>query len=255
MIGTHYRQWIIGGLIWAALFFFSRNLFLGVSFLMLLFSLAGLFAAYLGVLYAPWKTPWIISLVKVMKAVTLVGVCVVFISFVIIEFKIWRGSKSAPGEDTDCLVVLGAGVYGTRPSASLRSRMEAALEYLNKHPAVFAILSGGQGPGEDITEAEAMRRYFTEHGISEERLILEEKSTSTVENLTNSFSIAATKGFSKLTVVTNEFHLFRSCRLAENMGWQVGRIAAPVPKQGLFPLACYLREYCSVLLMYIREVI
>ena len=100
-----------------------------------------------------------------------------------------------------------------------------------------------------------MRRFFTEHGITEDRLILEEKSTSTVENLHNSFAIAQTKGFSKLTIVTNEFHLYRSCRLAENMGWQVGRIAAPVPKQGLFPLACYLREYCSVLLMYIREVV
>jgi hypothetical protein len=67
--------------------------------------------------------------------------------------------------------------------------------------------------------------------------------------------LAKEKGFSKVTIVTNEFHLYRSCRLAENMGWQVGRIAAPVPKQGLFPLACYLREYCSVLLMYARELI
>jgi hypothetical protein len=88
MIGSYYRQWIIGGLIWAVFFFLSRNLFLGVSFLMLLFSLGGLFAAYLGALYAPWKTPWIIALVKVLKVVTLVGACVVFVSFVIIEFKI-----------------------------------------------------------------------------------------------------------------------------------------------------------------------
>ena len=170
MIGSYYRQWIIGGLIWAVFFFLSRNLFLGVSFLMLLFSLGGLFAAYLGALYAPWKSPWIIALVKVLKVVTLVGACVVFVSFVIIEFKIWRGGKSDPREDTECLVVLGAGVYGTRPSASLRSRMEAALGYLNEHPTVSAILSGGQGPGEDITEAEAMRRYFTEHGIQQDRL-------------------------------------------------------------------------------------
>ena len=255
MISAHYRQWIIGGLIWATLFFLSRNLFLGVSFLMLLFSLAGLFAAYLGVLYAPWKTPWILSVVKVLKICTLIGFCVVLISFLIIEFKIWRGGKSAPQKDTECLVVLGAGVYGTRPSASLRSRMNAALEYLSAHPNVSAILSSGQGPGEDITEAEAMRRFFTENGIAEDRLILEEKSTDTVENLTNSFALAEANGFSNLTIVTNEFHLYRGCRLAEKMGWQVGRIAAPVPKQGLFPLSCYLREYCSILLMYAREVI
>ncbi len=254
MIERYYRQLIIGGLIWGALFFFSRNLFLGVSFLMICLALAGFFVAYVGALYAPWETPWVISAVKILKIVTLVGVCLVLISFIVIELQIWRGSKSKPKEDTECLVVLGAGVYGTRPSASLRSRMDAALEYLKSHPNVSAILSGGQGPGEDISEAEAMRRYLTQHGVEESRLILEDKSTSTVENLTFSFDIAKEKGFSKLTVVTNEFHMYRSSRLASNMGYDVGGIPAPVPKQGLFPLSCYLREYCSVLLMYIREV-
>ena len=235
MISAHYRQWIIGGLIWATLFFLSRNLFLGVSFLMLLFSLAGLFAAYLGFLYAPWKTPWILSVVKVLKICTLIGFCVVLISFLIIEFKIWRGGKSAPQKDTECLVVLGAGVYGTRPSASLRSRMNAALEYLSAHPNVSAILSGGQGPGEDITEAEAMRRFFTENGIAEDRLILEEKSTDTVENLTNSFALAEANGFSNLTIVTNEFHLYRSCRLAEKWAGRWDESQPPSPSEVCFP--------------------
>lgn len=254
MIGHYYRQLILGGLIWAALFFFSRNLFLGVSFLMFCFSMAGAFVAFLGFLYAPWQAPWMIALVKGLKVVTLVGVCAVLVSFLVIEFQIYRGSKTKPLEDTDCIIVLGAGVYGTRPSASLRSRMDAALDYLKAHPNVFAILSGGQGEGEDISEAEAMRRYFTQNGIDEDRLFMEDKSTSTVENLRFSFEIAGKQGFSKLTVVTNEFHQYRSGRLAENMGYQVGGIAAPVPRQGLFPLSCYLREYCSVLLMYFREV-
>lgn len=255
MMGHYYRQMIIGGLIWAALFFLSRNLFLGVSFLMFCFSMAGAFVAFLGFLYTPWQAPWMITLVKGLKVITLVGVCIVLVSFIIIEFQIWRGSKAKPLDDTDCVIVLGAGVYGTRPSASLRSRMNAALDYLKEHPSVSAILSGGQGPGEDISEAEAMRRYLTENGIDESRLLLEDKSTSTAENLRFSFEIAEKQGFSKLTVVTNEFHQYRSKHLAENMGYQVGGIPAPVPKQGLFPLSCYLREYCSVLLMYIREVI
>lgn len=255
MMERYYQKLIIGGLIWGVLFFLSRNLFLGVSFLMICFSLAGFFAAYVGLLYAPWKTPWIISAVNILKIVTLVGVCLIFLSFVIVEVKIWRGNKLKTKEDTQCLIVLGAGVYGTRPSASLRSRMDAAITYMNENPDVFAILSGGQGSGEDISEAEAMRRYLVEHGIEEDRLILENRSTDTVENLTFSFAIAKEKGFSELAIVTNDFHMYRSCRLAKTMGYEVGSVPAPVPKQGLFPLSCYLREYCSILLMYLREVL
>lgn len=255
MIERYYRKLIIGGLIWCAFFFFSRNIFLGVSFLMICFALAGLFVAYIGALYAPWKAPWVLSAVKILKALTLVGVCAILISFIVIELHILRGSKSKPQEDSECLIVLGAGVYGTRPSASLRSRMDAALEYLKSNPNVYAILSGGQGPGEDISEAEAMRRYLTERGIEESRLILEDKSTSTVENFAFSFKLAKEQTFSKFTVVTNDFHMYRSRRLASNMGYEIGGISAPVPKQGLFPLSCYLREYCSVLLMYIREIL
>ena len=255
MIDRYYQKLIIGGLIWGVLFFLSRNVFLGVSFLMICISLAGFFVAYVGLLYAPWKTPWIISVVNVLKILTLVGLCLIAISFVIIEVKIWRGNKMKTKNDTQCLVVLGAGVYGTRPSASLRSRMDAAIQYLNKNPKVFAILSGGQGVGEDISEAEAMRRYLVEHGIAEDRLILEDRSTDTVENLTYSFAIAKEKGFAELAVVTNDFHMYRSSRLASKMGYEVGSIPAPVPKQGLFPISCYLREYCSVLLMYLREVL
>ena len=255
MLSKYYLRLIYGGLIWGAVFFLSRNLFLGVGFLMLCFSLAGFFAAYIGLLYAPWNTPWVIKLVKVLKPVTLLGVCIVAVSFVIVQIQIWRVAKDKPAEDTQCLVVLGAGVYGTRPSASLRSRMDKALEYMNANSHVKAILSGGQGPGEDISEAEAMRRYLTEKGISEDRLILEGASTNTVENLTFSFEIAEKQGFSNITIVTNEFHQFRSQRLAGQMGYQVGGLAAPVPKQGLFPLSCFVREYCSILLMYVRELI
>ena len=95
----------------------------------------------------------------------MLGVCFVAVSFIIIQIQIWRVAKDKPAKDTQCLVVLGAGVYGTRPSASLRSRMDKALEYMNANSHVKAILSGGQGPGEGISEAEAMRRYLTEKGI------------------------------------------------------------------------------------------
>ena len=75
-----------------------------------------------------------------------------------------------PSENLDYLVVLGAQVNGTKLSNSLRLRVERAGEYLEENPETKAVLSGGKGTGEDITEAEAMYRYLEKKGISPERL-------------------------------------------------------------------------------------
>lgn len=99
-----------------------------------------------------------------------------------------------------------------------------------------------------------MRRYLTQHGVADSRLYLETQSTDTRENLTFSFRIAEAEGFRALTVVSNGFHLYRCRHLAAGMGCEVGTIGAPVPKVGLLPVACYVREYCSVMVMYGREI-
>ena len=83
----------------------------------------------------------------------------------------------------DYLIVLGAHVDGERLTKALYERVRKALEYLETHPETKAVLSGGKGKGEAISEAEAMRRYLIRKGISPERLLLEEKSVNTL-NLT-----------------------------------------------------------------------
>ena len=85
--------------------------------------------------------------------------------------------------DLDYIIVLGAHVAGTRLSKALLERTRRALRYLEENPETRAVLSGGQGQGEQISEAEAMYRYLTEHGIDGSRLILEDRSTNTKENL------------------------------------------------------------------------
>ena len=80
------------------------------------------------------------------------------------------------------IVVLGAGVHGTVPSLSLRNRLDAAGNYLKENPDVICIVSGGQGPGEEMTEAACMQAYLVERGVAPERILLEEKSASTWEN-------------------------------------------------------------------------
>ena len=92
-------------------------------------------------------------------------------------------------ENLDYLIVLGAHVDGTRLTLALLERTRRALQYLKENPRTIAVLSGGRGSGEQISEAQAMFHYLTAHGIPKERLILEDRSVNTKENL--AFSLAS----------------------------------------------------------------
>lgn len=129
-----------------------------------------------------------------------------------------RASKTAPKDET-VMIVLGCGVNGDRPSLMLTERLDAAYDYLNTHEEVVGILSGGQGKGENISEAECMYRYLTEKGIAKERLYKEERSTSTRENLLYSKKIMEEEHLDfRVIIVTNEFHEYRASVIAEHTG-------------------------------------
>ena len=110
---------------------------------------------------------------------------------------------------------------------------QRAAEYLNAHPDIPAVLSGGQGNGENITEAECMRRQLTAMGIGESRLLLEERSTSTAENFAFSKELLRQAGIDPETavvaVVTNDFHCFRAHLIAQREGLTVLDVPAEVP--------------------------
>ena len=120
-------------------------------------------------------------------------------------------------ENLDYIIVLGAHVNGVRLSKALLERTRRALEYLEKNPKTRAVLSGGQGEGETISEAEAMCRYLEDHGISRERLILEDRSTNTKENLDFSLALIGDLNAS-IGVVTNHFHVFRGVAIGKKCG-------------------------------------
>ena len=101
----------------------------------------------------------------------------------ITEAVIIHASQGEPDRKCQYIVVLGAKVNGTEPSISLSDRITAAYDYLTENPGVIAILSGGQGSDEGISEAECMFRKLTAMGIDKNRLWLEDKATSTWENL------------------------------------------------------------------------
>lgn len=120
-------------------------------------------------------------------------------------------------ENLEYLIILGAHVRGTQPTKALRERLDRGLAYLRDNPCTKAVLSGGKGQGEDITEAQAMANYLMERGISQDRLLLENRSTNTKENLDYSLALIGNKQCT-IGVVTNHYHVFRGVAIGKKCG-------------------------------------
>lgn len=124
-----------------------------------------------------------------------------------------------PADDNTTLVVLGCKVKDGRPSLMLKRRLDAAYKFMSEHETVCAVVSGGQGDDEAMSEAECMRRYLTEMGIAPERIFMEDRSTTTKENLEFSRKIIEQNGLpQQVTLVTDGYHQLRAQMLAEKIG-------------------------------------
>ena len=146
--------------------------------------------------------------------------------FIAGEVPVALAAGGTPEYDAEYLIVLGAGVNGTAPSLSMHNRLTAAKAYLDAHPDCIAVVSGGQGIGEDISEGEAMRRWLTANGIDAGRLISEDCSTNTLENLKNSVALIPDAAAARIAVCSSEYHLYRAQYLARQLGYTVGAVPA-----------------------------
>jgi uncharacterized SAM-binding protein YcdF (DUF218 family) len=183
---------------------------------------------------------------RIKKALKLI-IIVCISSFIIIESIIVLNIRTDKSTEVDYLMILGAGIRGKEVSLTLQKRMDKGIEYLISNPEAFVIVSGGQGLGEEITEAEAMKNYLVNHGIKDARIIKEEKSTSTMENFKYTKEIIQKDHNEKikLLIVTNDFHMYRSKFLAKRNGF----IAFGLPSKTPWSVLpnCYIREYFAVL--------
>ncbi|QUI24714.1 YdcF family protein [Vallitalea pronyensis] len=174
------------------------------------------------------------------------GIALIIVFLIVQGLIIKESFNKKEYPDTDYVVVLGAGIRGTQLSLTLWRRLNVAYDYLIEHPESQAILSGGQGPGEDITEAEAMRRYLKNKGIDEHRLLLEERSTSTQENIAYSFELMdQTIDNPSITIVTSDFHVYRAKHIAKQHGKEVEGVSSHTST----PLVpnYYIREFFAVM--------
>lgn len=158
-------------------------------------------------------------------------VCVGLAYFCFVEFFIVKNARTDPEPERDYLIVLGAAVYGDRPSLTLVRRLEGALDYLNAYPDSVAIVSGGMGAGETVTEAQAMYDWLVAAGVDPARVLLEPKAVSTLENLRFSFEIIRARGdepAGHVAIVSSAYHLYRAKCMARNLGApDAAGVAAP----------------------------
>lgn len=162
-----------------------------------------------------------------------------------------RAVHNRPPQNTNA-VVLGCSVKGTKPSRTLEERLKAAYDYLQENPDAYCVLSGGRGKDEDISEAECMYRYLTERGIAQERLLCEDKSTTTEENLKFSKALLEEHGMlGELTIITSEFHAYRAAQAAQRLG--IKSYSTPSGTFFLYLPTYYVRELYGILYYEIKQ--
>lgn len=189
---------------------------------------------------------WLRFVTGVLGVLIAVGVIITLI----IGGRIVGAMKAKPRAGLEYVVVLGAQVKGTKPSRALRKRLDEAVSYAGENPGTSFVLSGGKGPDEGISEAECMYRYMTEQGISPERLLMEDQSTSTQENLVFSDRLYDLKEHS-VGILSNNFHVYRAMELAKHQGY-TDVTGIPAPSDAGMQPHNIMREICCVLLEKMR---
>lgn len=215
----------------------------GVGLVIIVFALLGILAKSHR-LAAAW-------LRGVVSSVLIIGT----VGFAALEIMVVTGAKVSEDAEAPYLIVLGAKVNGSAPSLILSERLRAALDYMTEYPDSTAIVSGGQGAGENISEAEAMEVWLVNKGVDGERIIKEDKSTTTQENLENSLEIIKNMTDSdeiRAAIVTSDFHMYRAVYMAEKLGITAVSFPARTARTGL-RVNYYMREPIALVKMYLFQ--
>ncbi len=166
---------------------------------------------------------------RVVRRIFTFLLCIGLIVVGVTECLIIYASFGDMRESVDYIVILGAKVRPDGPSVSLMDRILAARDYMTEHPDVIAIASGGQGSDEPMTEARCIYEQLTALGIDPDRIWLEEKATSTWENMNFTLDLIEEKTGarpSKMGVLSSEYHLFRAKLFADACGIEAVGIPA-----------------------------
>lgn len=237
---------IIACLIFALLAFFFKFCVPGYSFSALV--CCGIIAVIAFYEITRLLLPRFPKALKLLRRIFTICLIIGLIAFGITESFIVKASFGDSDKHCDYMVVLGAKVRETGPSVSLWDRIYGAAGYLYANPDVIAVVSGGQGDDEPMTEGQAMFDELVNLGIAPERIWIEDKATSTRENINFALDLIEEKTGTRphtLGVVSSEYHLFRASLFAESCG--VDFVGIPAPTSRVSQLANHMmREVAGV---------
>jgi uncharacterized SAM-binding protein YcdF (DUF218 family) len=163
-----------------------------------------------------------------------------------LEVLILKSANTDPSKvsgKTDIVLVLGGGTKKNKPGAVLKGRLDQALGYAQDQPAITFVVSGGLGFGKTVSEAAIMKNYLIEHGIRGDRIVIEEKATSTFENLLYTKELIHPSD--RVLIVTSDFHLFRTKMIAKRVGIEAEGLGTPIRLSSV-PQA-HVREYFAII--------
>lgn len=201
-------------------------------------------ACWLIAVLARWAKNANVALWPFPGAVFALAAAAVGLLFLWVELRILAAALKKPADNARTVIILGAQVWGRTPSRSLRRRVKAGADYLKRNPGAKVIVSGGQGPGEEMTEAACMKELLMALGIDKSRILTEEKSTDTYENI--HFSLALCNPAEELAVVTCGYHMYRALAIARKAGAQ-NVCGCPAKSSPWLRVNYYVREFFAVL--------
>lgn len=148
------------------------------------------------------------------------GIVTLGLIFVIVtQCMVLTGFRNNPSANLDYIIVLGSQVKPSGPAVVTRMRLDRAYEYAVENPETIIIVSGGQGSNEPASEASVMKDYLIGRGIDESRILMEDQSTNTSENLQFSSQLYEGVAGSRVGIVSSNFHIFRALAIAKKCGY------------------------------------
>ncbi len=217
----------------------------------LLTILLGVFLLLWGIFYRKIRTKTQSGILKYLKWMIVTGLVAEALLVAGITFY---GLTDTVDYKEDAVIILGAGIHGEKVSSALKQRLDTAVLYLEKKPDALLVVTGGQGTGEAVTEAYAMEKYLLECGVPANKILKEEKATSTNENMLYSKKLLDKRLGTqyKVAIITNHFHIYRGVSYAQKNGFlNPTHVHAGLRWYNLAP--CFLRESLAVLKMWILD--
>lgn len=240
-------------------------LFLTIGILCFFYTFAMYFTGFGGFLSFVWLIPAVlgilwagmlagkITLRKWQKRTMWYVLTPIIVFFLVVEVIIFSGFFEKPKEEPEYIVVLGTTVYEHGPCYLLRQRLKEAVKWADVYEHATIVVTGGQGETEPFTEGSEMKRYLIEElGVAQDRILVEEASVNTYENmkLTGEILEKENEDFSyeetPVLVVTNNFHMYRAIKIAKKAGY--GNVSGAPSGTYVFLFPHYMvREFCAIL--------